>query len=289
MKQINTLIIDIQHLLTQRGWVTDGLAEELSRSVAARLKEQFEPRPVKKTLRLSRMGPQCPCALWYSIHHPELEEPLPPWAEFKYSFGHTIEAKAIAFAKAAGHLVTGEQDAVSVDGIVGHRDCVVDGCIVDVKSCNSRSFQKYKTGLASTMDEWGYLSQLDGYLLGSRNDPLVQVKDTGYLLLIDKSLGHMHLHTHKLREEHIHERISKYKDIVVRDTPPPCECRTELIGGSGNTGLAYPSTYNNFKYCCFPNLRTFLYAGKAPVYLTKVVRKPDVLEIDKFGKVVYNG
>src|SRR6266849_6159935 len=37
-------------------------------------------------------------------------------------------------AKAAGHEVLGEQDELTLDGVVGHRDCVIDGCIVDVKT-----------------------------------------------------------------------------------------------------------------------------------------------------------
>lgn len=288
MKNIHTLIVDIQYLLTQRGWVTPAIEADLGSEVSRRFKDQFAEHNGTGTLRLSRMGPQCPCALWHSIHRPELVEPLPPWAEFKFMFGHTIEAQAIALAKAAGHEVTGEQDEVIVDGIVGHRDCVVDGCVVDVKSCNSLSFQNYKAGLDSKMDEWGYLSQLDGYLLGSRNDPLVTVKDKAYILFIHKELGHMHLHQHTLREEPLRKRIAEYKEIVKQKSPPTCTCPTQPDGQSGNIRLSYPATYSSFKYACFPLLRTFLYAGKAPVYLTKVVRKPDVVEIDKYGKMVYN-
>jgi len=233
------------------------------------------------------MGPQCPCALWHSIHHPELAEKLPPWAEFKYSFGHIIEAQAIMLAKAAGHEVTGEQDAVSVDGIVGHRDCVIDGCIVDVKSAASRSFTKFKDGSIRQDDPFGYLDQLDGYLCGSLQDPLVRVKDRAYLLAIDKQLGHMVLYEHGFREEHIRERIKGYRRIISSDIRPTCNCGTLSDGKSGNIKLDTKASYSPYKYCCFPNLRTFLYAS-GPIYLTKVVRKPDVMEVDKHGKMVYN-
>lgn len=285
--QIQTLIPDIQNLLRTKGWVTEALAEEFGRTVGSRLMEQFAPRVAKPTLRLSRMGPQCPCALWYSIHHPELAEELPPWAEFKYSFGHIIEAQAIMLAKAAGHEVTGEQDELTVDGITGHRDCVIDGCVVDVKSTSSMGFKKFKDGSIKESDTFGYLEQLDGYLVGSANDPLVRTKDRAYLLAIDKQLGHMCIYEHRIRDEHIRRRIEENKRIIESPIPPACECGTRPDGKSGNITLDTKASYSAFKHCCFPNLRTFLYAT-GPVYLTKVVRKPDVIEIDKLGKVVYN-
>lgn len=286
--KIDSLIPDIQVQLTKKGgWLTEGLSLDLAHNVANRLREQFSDRGGPPTLRLSRMGDQCPCALWHSIHHPEMAEPLPPWAESKYAFGHIIEAWAIALAKASGHAVTGEQDELSVDGIVGHRDCVIDGCVVDVKSTSSMGFKKFKDRSIAQDDPFGYLYQLDGYLLGSSDDPLVSVKDRGYLLAIDKQLGHMCLYEHILREDRIRERIRTYKGIIARSEPPTCECKTIPDGKSGNIRLDVRGSYNPWKYCCHPRLRTFLYAS-GPVYLTKVVRKPDVIEVDKNGKVVYN-
>jgi hypothetical protein len=287
MTEINTLLIDIQKLLTRKdGWFTEDMSHAFSHSLAVRLQEQFQPRPEKGTLRLSRMGPQCPCALWYSIHHPELAEKMPAWAENKFSLGHMVEAWAITLAKAAGHEVTGEQDAVSVDGIVGHRDCIIDGCVVDVKSAASRSFQKFKDKSIAQDDSFGYLDQLDGYVVGSLEDPLVRVKDKAYLFVIDKQLGHMCLYEHYIRENGIRERIRNYKEIVSRGVPPRCECGTISDGKAGNIKLDARASYNQFKYQCHPSLRTFLYAT-GPVYLTKVIRRPDVTEVDKDGKIVY--
>jgi len=97
----------------------------------------------------------------------------------------------------------------------------------------------------------------------------------------------MYLYEHHLRETHIRERIRHYKDIVALDRAPSCTCETVPDGKSGNIRLGTVASYNAFKHSCWPQLRTFLYAN-GPVYLTKVVRKPDVIEIDKFGNVVYN-
>lgn len=283
MSNINTLVPDIQELLRskEKGWFNEQLSQELSLDLASRLSQQFGQGERKPTLRLSAMGPRCPKALWYSIRHPELAEALPPWAEFKYAFGHIIEALAITLAKAAGHDVVGEQDELTLDGIVGHRDCVIDGVVVDVKSSSTRGFQKFKSPQFALADSFGYLDQLDGYVLASRNDPLVTDKEHGYILAIDKTLGHMVIYQHEVTEERertLRDRIQLYKDVVKCSNPPACGCKTIPQGASGNIQLDIKASYSPFKHCCFPLLRTFFYAN-GPVYLTKVVRIPDVPEL----------
>lgn len=286
MTDISTLISDIYELVQRKdGWF-NAHSETFSAEVKARLERHFTQEDTPR-LRLSGLGPRCPCALWHSIHTPELAEPLPPQAIIKYSYGHILEALAITFAKASGHEVTGEQDELVVDGIKGHRDCVIDGCIVDVKSASTRSFQKFKDGTLAQDDPFGYLDQLDAYLVGSLRDPLVRNKETAYILAIDKVLGHCCLYEHKLRKGLIHERIGEYKEIVSQSKPPTCTCESVPDGKSGNIKLGIRGSYNPYKYCCKPNLRTFLYSD-GPRYLTHVERVPDVIEVDRYGKVVYN-
>lgn len=290
MKSIYSLITDIHYTVAQKeGWINEQIRLQIGTGIADALRHSDSQRGegFKPSLRLSQMGPRCPRQLWHSIHTPELGERLPPSAIIKYTYGHIIESLVIQMAKAAGHEVVGEQDVVTLDGIVGHRDCVIDGCIVDVKSASSFSFQKFKDGSIETSDTFGYLDQLDGYVVGSRNDPLVHVKDRGYLLAVDKTLGHLALHEHHIREDSIRERIAAYKEIVGSPVPPRCTCKTIAEGKSGNEKLDTRASYNMFKHCCFPGLRTFLYSS-GPVYLSKVVRKPDVKEVDRNGNVVYN-
>ncbi len=295
MKNIDTLIIDIQEFLRANGehWFTGDVAKTYSEEVTKRLERSFGPRTGVPSLRLSQMGPKCPHALWHSIHSPSLAEPLPPSALVKFTFGHQLEAMAIVWAKMAGHEVTGEQDELHLDGITGHRDCIIDGCLVDVKSSATRSFLKFKDKTLASSDSFGYLDQLDGYLAASIDDPLLRVKDRAYLFAIDKQLGHMCLYEHRLREDSIRERIKHYREIVARDEPPACTCGVVKDGESGNFKLDVPASYNAFKYVCFPKLRTFLYSD-GPRYLTKVVRIPRrqdgtlITEVDKHGNVVYN-
>jgi hypothetical protein len=98
------------------------------------------------------------------VHHPELGEELPPQARIKYAYGHIIEHLIIELARAAGHEVVGEQDEITVDGILGHRDCVIDGCIVDVKSAASRSFLKFRDKTIAQDDPFGYWINSTGIL-----------------------------------------------------------------------------------------------------------------------------
>lgn len=288
MKSIATLVPDMYELLVkQGGWFSDDLSHSFSEDVASRLRLSLNPPPRKPALRLSQMGPKCPLALWYSFHHPELAVPLPPWTMFKFSYGHILEALAITVAKGCGHEVVGEQDELRVDGIVGHRDCIIDGCLFDIKSSSSRGMAKFQNGTLWQDDSFGYLEQLDGYLCGSLGDPLLKVKDRAYILAIDLQLGHMCTYEHKYREDHILRRVREYKQIVGRTVPPKCECRSVADGESGNYKLDVPASYSAYKYACNPALRTFLYAN-GPRFLTKVVRRPlaHVIEIDKHGNRV---
>lgn len=196
---------------------------------------------------------------------------------------------AIALAKEAGHAVTGEQDELTVDGIKGHRDCVIDGYIVDVKSCSSRMFEKFQKKTISMDDPFGYLDQLDGYMVGSAEDDLVRVKDTAFIWAIDKTLGKMVLYEHHLRKASILARVASHKAIVALDVPPPCTCEEVPDGKSGNMRLGVKGSYSPFKHSCKPGLRTFIYSD-GPRYLTRVVRRPEphVIEIDKHSHRVYN-
>lgn len=295
MKSIHTLVPDIYQLIQSNDslksavkteWFTPELSEHLSRDIARRLSDQMSgPAQERRTLRLSKLGPSCPRALWYSIHHPELAETFPPWVKIKFSYGHILEAYVIAMAKAAGHEVTGEQDALVLDDIVGHRDCVIDGAVVDVKSCSTFQFARYKSQTIQDDDAFGYLDQLDAYGTASIEDPLVRVKDKAYILAIDKTLGHITLYEHSIRSEAIRARIKAYKAIVQCERAPLCRCGTKPIGLSGNIGLDTKASYSPYKYVCFPELRTFLYAS-GPVHLTYVKRRPEVVEIDKRGQPV---
>jgi len=292
LKNIHTLIKDVYHVAEQDNWFVQADTERYCSELGHRLLERLTGEERTPALRLSQMGEQCPRSLWASVRSPSIREKFTAPTKIKFHFGDVVEAMAIALAKAAGHDVRGEQDELELLGVKGHRDCVIDGCIVDVKSTNSRSLQTVKAKLVSE-DVFlrSYLDQLDGYLLASADDPVVTEKDKAYLWFVDKAMGHMVLYEHTLRKDHITKRVASYKEIVARHEPPACTCGVVPEGASGNLKLDLKASYNPYKYFCFPDLRTFLYKGKdgvKPVHLVKVVRKPDVPEVDRDGKIVYN-
>ena len=62
-------------------------------------------------------------------------------------FGDILEELLLFLAKEAGHTVTGQQDTLSISGVNGHRDAIIDGRLVDVKSASSYSFRKFKNNV----------------------------------------------------------------------------------------------------------------------------------------------
>jgi len=299
IKDINTLVKDIYHVVENEGWLTEANVERLTGELRCQLVQRGRQENSRAVLSLSKMGEKCPCQLWHSVRSPGLQEPLPAPARIKFAYGDVIESFAISMAKASGHEVTGEQDECVVDGISGHRDCVIDGCIVDVKSTNSLSFQKIQSGyVAEDVFLSAYLAQLDGYVVGAADDPLVRVKDRGYLLAVDKVLGKMCLYEHRVRPDFIRQRIRDYREIVALDNPPACTCEQVSDGESGNIKLGLAASYNPYKHLCAERrgerLRTFLYSD-GPRFLTKVVRRPmrkdrrtPIPEVDRNGNLVYN-
>jgi len=291
MASIYTLETDIRELLKTKNWLTPSLQKELSEGVGNRIKAQFEEQK-KPSLRLSKMGDTCPKALWHSIHTPELAEDLPPWAHNKFSVGHFWEAYLLVQCKAAGHRVEGEQDELQLNGVQGHRDAVIDGCVVDIKSASTRQFAKFRNRTLEKDDPFGYLDQLDGYIVASLHDPLVLVKDRGYFLAIDKQMGHPCVYEHIARTDHVINRVSTYKRIVGQSDPPDCTCETTPIGAGGNIKLGVRASYSAFKWTCFPQLRCFLYA-EGPVYFSHVATIPrntygNIREINKDGYIIHN-
>lgn len=278
-KSINTLVEDIYSVLTTK---QVDIPEEtiadfgagLSRLVKTRLSEEQQ-----WSLRMSNIGEKCLRKLWYHKHHPELAEPLSGPTKFKFLFGDIIEHVTLFLARLAGHDVARGQDEVSLDGIKGHSDGHIDGHLMDVKSASSRSFTKFASGLTPEQDDFGYLWQLAGYYHadGGTSKPPA-------FLAIDKQLGKIALDIHSVESlptrSDIEGRISKAKQVLSEGTTPPERgYKTEPEGKSGNLKLGVACSYCSFKKVCWPGLRAFNYSHK-PVFLTRVVREPNVPEIN---------
>ena len=281
MKKIDTLIRDINKTLKgMGGW--DGIrGQSLGYGISLIANQRFsKPQEPRGYLSLSSVGTPCKRKLWYKINRTDEGEELTPNTFLKFFYGDMIEELVLQLAIASGHDVTGEQDRLDVHGVKGHRDAVIDGMTVDVKSCSSYAFKKFKEGKLRDDDPFGYISQLSSYVYAGQNDPLVTDKVRGAFLAVDKQNGHICLDVYdfteelKTKEEEILETIYMVDGEIPEERIPT----VPQSKSSENTKLSMQCSYCEFKFLCWENLRTFIYSS-GPEYLIDVVQEPRVPEV----------
>ena len=196
--------------------------------------------------------------------------------------GFPLKDVVIEAVKAAGHEVTHEQVEVDVGGVRGHPDAIVDGVVVDIKSCSSYAFRKFKEGTLRDSDAFGYIGQLAGYVHalspGAEGAFLAVDKVSGSLCLLRVSAAELAAYDVPVAVEH-------KKRVVAGEIPDRCfEAVPE--GKSGNMKLGVNCSYCGWKHKCWSDandgngIRTFLYST-GPAFLTKVERQPNVFEVGK--------
>lgn len=275
-----TLIEDIYAVVEGRGGWNSTISAATAQGVSILLDQRLsEPEERRATLRMSNLGTPCPRSLWYKVNEPDGGEALRPATRFKFLYGDLLEQVVISLAIASGHEVVGCQDTLSVGGIEGHRDCVIDGLTVDVKSASSRAFAKFKDHGLEDDDPFGYLSQLSSYVYAAKDDPLVTNKTHGAFLAVNKENGGLVLDVYDLSSfiERKEEEVEQIKSMVGQVEPPARGFVPLPDGKSGNMKLATNCSYCENKFKCWPEVRTFIYSN-GPRYLTNVAREPDVPE-----------
>lgn len=282
---INTLVKDIyKELETRGGWdqaITDYFITTMTDFATTRMAQTEEQEHRGGTLRMSQMGQPCDRKLWYSINQQGEAQSLPPSTLLKFKYGDLIEALVLSLAKAAGHDVQGEQDELCIEGIKGHRDAVIDGITVDVKSASSYAFKKFSAGSLREDDPFGYISQLSSYVYAGREHPVESHPSLGAFLAIDKQNGTICLDMYDFGPE-LDSKVEEFlykKEMVKKPEPPERTFSDEPDGKSGNRKLGVNCSYCDYRNTCWPDVRTFLYSGK-PRFLTKVAREPKVPEVD---------
>ena len=276
-KSIHTLVKDIEEVvLGQGGW-----DEVISRTVSDGMLDVFKSRlegertEREPTLRLSALGTPCRRKLWYDINDPTGGETLSASTLLKFLYGDLLEELLIGLARAAGHRVEGLQSELKVGDIKGHRDCVIDGITVDIKSASTFSFRKFKEGNLRGDDPFGYISQLSSYVYAGRDDPVESHPSLGAFLVIDKTLGHICLDLYDFGPEieTKEEEIEQIKRDMAEPDPVPRGFDPVPDGKSGNMKLDTVCSYCKYKNKCWPELRTFLYST-GPRHLTTVEKRP---------------
>lgn len=277
MKTIDTLVDDINNFIDNPTELTDEIIDAFGKRIANLIRDRLgSTERATPSLRLSNLGTPCSRKLYYSINSPDQGEPLPPAAKLKFLYGDILEELLLFLAEAAGHTVEGRQDKLEVNGVVGHRDCVIDGRLVDVKSASTFSFKKFESNGLRSDDPFGYLTQLGSYLAASSDDPIVKEKDVASFLVIDKTLGHICLDTYAFENDgRLEQKVNTAREMLAKEKPPAREYGDEPEGKSGNRKLGLACSYCQFKQTCWPGLTVAVYA-KGPVFLTKVVRPPNV-------------
>ena len=281
MKKIESLVKDIYKTIEGKGGWTNTISESFGVSLAHTANNRFsEPQKPRGYLSLSSVGTPCQRKLWYKINKPKVGEPLKPNNLLKFFYGDMIEELILHLAVASGHKVEGMQDRLDVHGVKGHRDAVINGMTVDVKSCSSYAFKKFKEGKLRDDDPFGYISQLSSYVYAGKDDPLVTNKTHGAFLAVDKQNGHVCLDIYDFSKElkTKEKEILEVKDMVKGDIPKERIDPVPQSKTSPNTKLSMPCSYCEYKKACWPEMRTFLYSY-GPEFLIDVKNKPKVREV----------
>lgn len=256
--------------------ILDVMAEDMKQLVRDALGPEQER---VGRLRLSAIGK--PDRQIYNSYVGADSEELSGNTRVKFLYGHLIEAMLIGLVRLSGHDVTDQQKACEVNGIKGSMDCTIDGVTVDVKSCSSYGFKKFKEGKLHEDDPFGYIAQLKAYAHSEQNNQigwLAMDKQNGHLCWLGYDLDNLHPRVAKELGYDIVDRVEAVKKLV-GDGASPKHCYQPIPDGkSGNMKLPMGCSYCDFKKNCYPGLRTFLY-GSGPRYLTEVVREPRAVEL----------
>ena len=281
MKKIDTLVRDIYKTVEGKGSWDDVVSNTFGKNVSSVASQRFSsPQKPRGYLSLSSVGTPCKRKLWYKVNKADRGEPLKPNTLLKFFYGDMIEELVLSLAAASGHKVEGQQDRLEVHGVKGHRDAVIDGMTVDVKSCSSYAFKKFKQGKLRDDDPFGYISQLSSYVYAGKDDPTVTNKTHGAFLAVDKQNGHVCLDVYdftedlKTKEKEMLSAIKMVRGVIPKEKIEPIpQSKT-----SDNTKLSMQCSYCEYKYLCWEDVRTFIYSY-GPEYLVDVVTEPKVPEI----------
>ena len=291
-KTIDTLVEDIYDVL-EKG--VEEIPPELVKKFAVRMGTMMKQKlEVKKGteknktkgsgyLRMSSIG-KPDRQVYYDVKQAPKEK-LNPNTFMKFLYGDIIEEVLLFLSEVAGHKVEGEQDTIMIDGISGHRDAVIDGVTVDVKSASKFGFRKFKYATLHKDDPFGYIAQISGYTSAHGKDEKVK-SNVGAFLAADKSQGHLALlNVPKEQQIDPEERIKHLKKIIQQDEPPEKCYEPKTKGKSGNKVLAVGCQYCAFKEHCWSDandgqgLRTFLYSNR-PEHFVHVEKEPRVPELE---------
>ena len=282
-KTLDTLVEDIYNKIgvladNQHIDLDEDTIEQFGESMKHILYDWSHPTPRgKPALRMSNIGRK-ERQLWYDMKSEGTPERMPPSLFIKFLYGHLLEEIVLFLVKLSGHEVTSEQKEITVSGIKGHMDCVIDGEVVDVKTASGFAFKKFKDGTLAEQDAFGYMAQLAGY-------EEAEGTNKGGFLALNKESGELAMfRPDDFDKPNIKKKISSVKKAVKLKTPPE-RCYNPIPDGkSGNMQLPKGCVYCRHKFECHKDanegkgLRVFKYSN-GNRYLTQVPKVPNVIEV----------
>lgn len=267
-KEFSTLIPDVYALLEGRLIVDPLVVQKYGKQIGDILVKQISGADHRDSTKLTMSSVGQPLRkLWYQLNGYEGEAFKGPTL-FKFAFGHFLEAIFLLLAEGAGHRVERPQEEIQVDGVKGHIDALIDGELIDVKSCSPHSYDKFASGSLLTDDPFGYVGQLSGYAsaLGL---------DHAWFVAIDKVHGKICTLRIEVKDYDIKAKIASIKEAV-KQTEPPERCyEDEPHQKSGNRKLSIGCSYCAWKFLCWPDVKVYPYSS-GPVFLTHVAREPNL-------------
>ncbi len=282
-KTLDTLVEDIYNKIgvladNKHIDLDEDTIEQFGESMKQILYDWSHPAPRgKPALRMSNIGRK-ERQLWYDMKSEGTPERMPPSLFIKFLYGHLLEEIVLFLVKLSGHEVTSEQKEITVSGIKGHMDCVIDGEVVDVKTASGFAFKKFKDGTLAEQDAFGYMAQLAGY-------EEAEGTNKGGFLALNKESGELAMfRPDDFDKPNIKKKISSVKKAVKLKTPPE-RCYNPIPDGkSGNMQLPKGCVYCRHKFECHKDanegkgLRVFKYSN-GNRYLTQVPKVPNVIEV----------
>ena len=279
---IETLVEDIYELFRGQHKVNPENLSRFKEDIAKVVCESLEQAGTKQSfgLRMSNIGTKDRKLYYDSKSDVQVFKPND---YIKFMFGHILEHLVLFLAKEAGHEVTNEQQEVNLDGIVGHKDCHIDGVLCDIKSASSFSFRKFVDGGFPADDPFGYRYQLKGYY-----ESFPTETDDVAWVVIDKQYGDIFVKQLNVVElPDAKQRVKDVKRIVQFDVAPE-HCYKPEYDNSGNLPIPKncewcPHVVNNNR-CWGDKVRTFYYST-GPKHFIEINKPPRVPEItERFFK-----
>lgn len=296
-RKIDTLIQDIYDLLaaTNTEMVLDeakleSLGKRMAAHVWQEVKDPDRSERAPNEVYVTQLTSNCPRRRWYE-HHKDKDTTLPKEKitgqnRFKFVYGDLIEEAVLHFAELAGHTVEYRQERLEMlmqrgadtYKIVGRIDAIIDGVLVDVKSMESFSFDRFKGGTYD--DKWGYGNQLYCYRSMLSNDKRYPTVKDSMIFAINKLNGRMHLgHMPPTAGFDISSAlldcVNKSKKAVVANQ------QTDARGGT--VSLDTMCAYCPFKVDCYQNrggIQVYAYSeGPRFIVAGETTKAPKVPEI----------